>query len=65
MSNFDDEFNFAVSCVKQVGEIISRAFRSSKRVTEKSCFNDLVTETDKEVEETLIKLLRTMFPEYK
>ena len=62
---FLDEFNYAVECVKDVGKLISSTFRSPKTVTEKSGYNDLVTETDQLVEETLKQSLRTKFPEYR
>ena len=60
-----NEFNYAVECVKEVGELISSAFRCDKTVTEKSGYNDLVTETDQLVEDKLKQSLRTRFPDYR
>lgn len=59
---YQEEFDFALELVKKCGETINAAFHSEKRVTEKSAANDLVTETDQEVEKALIGGLREKFP---
>jgi myo-inositol-1(or 4)-monophosphatase len=56
------EFEFALELVKRCGKTIEAAFSAEKRVTEKSVANDLVTETDQEVERALIGGLRESFP---
>jgi len=60
--SYQEEFDFALALVKKCGLTIKTAFHSEKRVTEKSAANDLVTETDQEVEKTLIGGLREKFP---
>jgi len=62
MSNYEEEFNFGVECVKDAGKIIREAFNSAKKVTEKTGYNDLVTETDQLVEETLKTAISQKFP---
>lgn len=64
-SDYDEEFDFAVKSVRKVGEIIKVAFGRAKTVKEKSCYNDLVTETDQLVEDTLKQMLSNQFPSYK
>jgi len=59
---YEEEFNFSLDLVKKVGETIAAAFQGTKNVTEKSAANDLVTETDQEVEKALIGGLREKFP---
>ena len=39
--NYDQEFKFGVNIVKEVGNIIRRAFISEKSITEKTSHNDL------------------------
>merc|ERR1711990_919285 len=56
--SYQEEFNFALALVKKCGETIKTAFNS-----EKSAANDLVTETDQEVEKALIGGLREKFPD--
>ena len=65
MSDYEEEFNFAVNAVKEVGKLINKAFHSPKTVTEKSGFNDLVTETDQLVEATLKNGIKEKFPDSK
>ena len=62
---FEEEFHFAVNAVMEVGKLINKAFHSPKTVTEKSSFNDLVTETDQLVEDTLKKCIKEKFPDSK
>ena len=64
-SNYDEEFEFALKSVKKVGEIIKLAFGRAKTVKEKSSYNDLVTETDQLVEDSLKQMLSGQFPTYK
>jgi len=59
------EFEFSLDMVKKGGQIIKDAFHREKKVTEKSCATDLVTETDQDVERVLMAGLAERFPEYK
>ena len=52
--SYSEEFDFSLALVKKCGESIKAAFSAEKRISEKSAANDLVTETDQEVEKTLI-----------
>ena len=60
---YQEEFDFSVSLVKKCGEVIKAAFNAEKKVTEKSAPNDLVTETDQNVEKMLIGGLKEKFPD--
>lgn len=55
-------FEAVVDVAKKAGEIIRAAFTQKKAVLTKSSFADLVTETDKHVEEVVIGFLRDKFP---
>ena len=57
------EFEVALSLVRRAGEVIKAAFYKEKTVSEKSAANDLVTETDQEVERMLIAGLREQYPD--
>lgn len=60
--SYSEEFDFSLALVKKCGETIKAAFSVEKRISEKSAANDLVTETDQEVEKTLIGGLKERFP---
>merc|ERR1711915_896392 len=63
--SYDEEFAFALQLVKECGETIKKAFTKEKMISEKSAPNDLVTETDQQVEKMLIGGLREKFPQSK
>jgi len=65
MMMWDKEFEFSLEEVKKVGLVIKQAFNREKVVSEKSSPTDLVTETDQQVEQLLIKGLSSQFPDYK
>ena len=60
---YQEEFSSAVTLVKKCGEVIKAAFHAEKRVSEKSAHNDLVTETDQQVEKMIIEGLREKYPD--
>lgn len=62
---FSKEFDVSLDLVKKCGERIKSAFQGEKKVSEKSAPNDLVTETDQEVEKLLIGGLSEQFPNTK
>ena len=41
MGDYEEEFIFGISIVKEVGGIIRKSFNSEKSVTEKTSHNDL------------------------
>ena len=51
-------FETALKLVNQAGDLIREAIEKKKKVAEKNSIFDLVTETDKAVEDLLIKGLR-------
>lgn len=51
-------FEVAQKLVDQAGEVIREAIEQKKNVTEKNSMFDLVTETDKAVEDLLINGLK-------
>ena len=65
MFQYSEEFDFSLDLVKKCGEVIKKAFYSEKKISQKSAPNDLVTETDQEVEKLLITGLRDKFPDSK
>merc|ERR1719402_181909 len=62
--SFKEEFDVSLQLVKKCGDIILEAFYKKKNVSEKGKPNDLVTETDLEVERRLIGGLREQFPNH-
>jgi len=62
MSTFESEYNFALDLVKQVSGTIKNAFYREKNVTTKTSHNDLVTETDQEVERIIRERISSQFP---
>jgi len=65
MAKYQSEFEFSMNLVKECGKIIKEAFLRDKKVSEKSNANDLVTETDQEVEKKLIGGLLAEYPDHK
>ncbi|XP_045464930.1 inositol monophosphatase 1 [Harmonia axyridis] len=64
-SDAETFFNNALSVAKQAGEMIKSNFNNrNKTVNIKSCDIDLVTETDRAVEELVIKTLSKQFPDH-
>lgn len=57
-------FEVAQKLVDQAGEVIREAIEQKKNVTEKNSMFDLVTETDKAVEDLLINGLKKSFPKH-
>jgi len=61
----DEYFRFALEIVKKAGLLVKDAFaQPSSNVTTKSSATDLVTETDKAVEDLLIKSISNKFPDH-
>lgn len=58
-------FQTAVELTKQAGEVIRNAIGTSKCVETKASFADLVTETDREVENLLIGGFKKKFPDHR
>lgn len=56
---------FAIDLARQAGNIIKEASGNSKSIESKQSFADLVTETDKGVEEFLFKCLKQEYPSHK
>ena len=54
----ENYFETALKLVTQAGDLICEAIEKKKNVAEKNSIFDLVTETDKAVEDLLIKGLR-------
>lgn len=65
MSEIDEYFEFALSLVKKAGNLITDHVSGCKTFVVKSCDIDLVTEVDKNVENTLIGGLKAKFPTHK
>ncbi|XP_020615086.1 inositol monophosphatase 1-like [Orbicella faveolata] len=55
-------FDAAVNVAKQAGQVVLEAFHKEKAIDTKTCGTDLVTETDKYVEELIIGTLLEKFP---
>ena len=61
---FQTEFDFALKMAKQAGSMIHEAFYKAKNIEEKLSIADLVTETDKNVEDYIIKSISENFPSH-
>ncbi|KAM7445964.1 Inositol monophosphatase 1 [Porites harrisoni] len=57
-------FDTAVRIARNAGEVVRVAFHKEKNIDTKSCGTDLVTETDKQVEELIIGSLKKEFPSH-
>ena len=70
MSDFTEEdithfYNVALDLVVKAGEVVVNAIEDrDKKIAEKASPTDLVTETDKAVEDLLFAGLKKQFPEY-
>uniref|UniRef100_A0A914CB37 Inositol-1-monophosphatase n=1 Tax=Acrobeloides nanus TaxID=290746 RepID=A0A914CB37_9BILA len=65
-ADVDRFFDVAISLVERAGILVLHAFKQpSSKVTTKSSDTDLVTETDKAVEDLLIQGLSKEFPDHK
>ncbi|XP_078607873.1 inositol monophosphatase 1-like [Branchiostoma floridae x Branchiostoma japonicum] len=64
METWDECFHAAVAVARKAGEEIKVAFSSEKRIQTKSISTDLVTETDKKVENMIISTLKEKFPSH-
>jgi len=63
--DLDKCFEVVSKVVQTAGDIVADRFYKNKTVLQKSADNDLVTETDKEVEKLLINVLSTEFPHHR
>ncbi|KOB76894.1 Myo inositol monophosphatase [Operophtera brumata] len=61
----DEYFEVALSLVKKAGNLITAHTSGCKTFQQKSCDIDLVTEVDKNVEDTIIGGLKAKFPAHK
>ncbi|KAL5467589.1 hypothetical protein EMCRGX_G031844 [Ephydatia muelleri] len=61
----DEFYAAAVDIAKQAGAVALDAFHREKRVQTKSSSADLVTETDKKVQDLVISFLKNKFPDHK
>lgn len=61
----DECFIAAKEVANEAGEVIRTAFHKGKEVTTKAGFADLVTETDRNVEQLVMTKLRAKFPNHK
>ncbi|KAL9976132.1 hypothetical protein ACROYT_G013387 [Oculina patagonica] len=57
-------FDAAVNVARQAGQVVLETFHKEKTIDTKTCGTDLVTETDKYVEELIIGTLREKFPSH-
>ncbi|KAK9880709.1 hypothetical protein WA026_013035 [Henosepilachna vigintioctopunctata] len=65
-SAIDSYYEKALSVVKEAGKVIkNEQYNKTKAVDRKSCDIDLVTETDKAIEDLLIKTLSKEYPDHK
>lgn len=55
-------FNLVQDVARKAGEMIREAFKQEKRVSTKSSMADLVTESDKKVEQLIISTVKDKFP---
>jgi myo-inositol-1(or 4)-monophosphatase len=62
--NIDECFEAVRDVATKAGLVVREAFTQNKEVLTKSTFADLVTETDRKVEEIIIGTLRTKFPNH-
>ncbi|KAJ7364963.1 Inositol monophosphatase 2 [Desmophyllum pertusum] len=57
-------FDAVVNVAREAGKVVYEAFHKEKTIDTKSCGTDLVTETDKYVEELIIGTLSEKFPSH-
>ncbi|GFT95429.1 inositol monophosphatase 2, partial [Nephila pilipes] len=62
--NIDDCYNLAVKLAQEAGKVIRQAIDREKNVEIKTTNMDLVTETDKKVEELLHNGFISQFPDH-
>ncbi|XP_077979160.1 inositol monophosphatase 1-like [Glandiceps talaboti] len=55
-------FDVMVGIAREAGEVVRKALDSDITIEDKGCSTDLVTETDKKVEEMIISRLRDKYP---
>ncbi|XP_075973148.1 inositol monophosphatase 1-like [Anticarsia gemmatalis] len=65
MESLDEYFDTALALVKTCGNLITEHVNGCKVFVKKSCDIDLVTETDKKVEQTLVEGLAKKYPSHK
>lgn len=65
MVDCTEEYVFALSLVRDVASIIKDAFYREKRIGTKSAHNDLVTETDQEVERIIKEKINHQFKKHR
>jgi len=61
----DECYEFVVKLAKEGGQLVRERIWSQKTVDCKSCDIDLVTETDRQVEELIISNLKSKFPDHR
>ncbi|MBN3289885.1 IMPA1 monophosphatase, partial [Polypterus senegalus] len=62
---WQDCMDFAILIARKAGEVICEAFENNKSVMLKSSPADLVTETDRKVEEMIISSIEKKFPDHR
>lgn len=67
MSSLDlnEVYQFVSNLVHRCGRLIVDGYHKEKNLMEKECFADIVTETDKLVEKTLIEAIKLKYPNHK
>lgn len=60
----DQMFEFARDLARKCGEMVKTAFDLPKNIETKSSPSDFVTETDQNVEKTIIQAIQTRFPDH-
>ncbi|XP_077979039.1 inositol monophosphatase 1-like [Glandiceps talaboti] len=60
--DIDECFDVMVAIAREAGEIVRKALDSDITIEDKGCSTDIVTETDKKVEEMIISRLKDKYP---
>lgn len=63
-SNWSEYLEAAITAAKDAGALIKAGFYREKNITFKDV-TDMVTETDRQCESTIIEYLRSKFPDHK
>ncbi|XP_063693611.1 inositol monophosphatase 1-like [Bolinopsis microptera] len=64
MFAYEDEYNFALSLVKEASCLFTPAYNSHKNIETKESSSDLVTETDKAIEDLISSKVKEKYPEH-
>ena len=62
--NLQEILDFAIECAKTVGPIIKDGYYRKKDIEEKLGPADLVTKYDKEVEQTIVQMIKNKYPSH-